>query len=163
MGKDGCIGGKTGYTDPAGRCLVAIYERNGRKILGVVMNSVYDKNDTFVFDDMKKVIDWSYEAKPATLHTKDSVLTTKTIKYKPLGFIGPERSINVPIVVKEDVNYYDNQVNKTEIKEDLNLANINISSLKGNNPIGTLSIKERNISKEYKLYADVPNGCTTKK
>ena len=44
LGKDGCIGGKTGYTDPAGRCLVGIYERNGRKILGVVMNSVYDKN-----------------------------------------------------------------------------------------------------------------------
>lgn len=162
LGKDGCIGGKTGYTEAAGRCLVAIYERNGRKILGVVMNSVYDKNDTFVFDDMKKIIDWSYDAKPVTLHAKDSVLATKTIKYKPLGFIGPERSINVPIIVKEDVNYYDNQVNKTEIKEDLNLASINLSSLKGNNPIGTLGVKERNVSKEYKLYANVTNGSLMK-
>jgi D-alanyl-D-alanine carboxypeptidase len=162
LGKDGCIGGKTGYTDPAGRCLVGIYERNGRKILGVVMGSVYDKNDTFVFDDMKKIIDWSYEAKPTTLHTKDSVLTTKTIKYKPLGFIGPDRGINVPIVVKEDVTYYDNQVNKNELKEGLNLENINISSLNGTNPIGTLDIKQRNSSKEYKLYANLPKGSLMK-
>lgn len=162
LGKDGCIGGKTGYTEAAGRCLVAIYERNGRKILGVVMNSVYDKNDTFVFDDMKKIIDWSYESKPTTLHKKDSVLTTKTIKYKPLWFIGLDRTINVPIVVKEDVNYYDNQVNKNELKEKLNLENINISSLNGSNPIGTLDIKERNASKAYKLYANLPKGSLLK-
>lgn len=162
LGKDGCIGGKTGYTDPAGRCLVAIYERNGRKMLGVVMGSIYDKNDTFVFDDMKKIIDWSFEAKPATLHPKDSVFTTKTIKYKPLGFIGPEKSITVPIIVKEDVNYYDNQVNKNELKEDINLTNINISSLNNSNPIGTLTIKERNASKEYKLYTNISKGSLLK-
>lgn len=162
LGKDGCIGGKTGYTDPAGRCLVAIYERNGRKMLGVVMGSIYDKNDTFVFDDMKKIIDWSFEAKPATLHAKGSVFTTKTIKYKPLGFIGPEKSITVPIIVKEDVNYYDNQVNKNELKEDINLANMNISSLNNSNPIGTLTIKERNASKEYKLYTNISKGSLLK-
>ena len=32
---DGCIGGKTGYTDRAGRCLAAIYERDGRKIISI--------------------------------------------------------------------------------------------------------------------------------
>jgi D-alanyl-D-alanine carboxypeptidase len=162
LGKDGCIGGKTGYTIPAGRCLVAIYEKNNRKIMGIVMNSAYDQNDTIVFDDMKKIIDWSYEAKPVTLHGKDSVLTTKTIKYKPLGFIGPEKSINVPIIVKEDVNYYTNQVNKNELKEELNLENINLANLKGNNPIGTLAVKERNISKEYKLYSNVSKGSILK-
>lgn len=162
LGKDGCIGGKTGYTDAAGRCLVAIYERNGKKILGVVMSSIYDKNDTFVFDDMKKIIDWSFEAKPTTLHPKDSVFTTKTIKYRPLGFIGPERSITVPIIVKEDVNYYDNQVNKNELKEDITLTNMNLSSLNNNNPIGTLTLKERDSSKEYKLYTTISRGSVIK-
>lgn len=162
LGKDGCIGGKTGYTIPAGRCLVAIYEKNNKKIMGIVMNSAYDQNDTIVFDDMKKIIDWSYEAKPITLHGKDSVLTTKTIKYRPLGFIGPEKSINVPIIVREDINYYNNQVNKNELKENLNLENINLASLKGNNPIGTLAVKERNVSKEYKLYSNVSKGFILK-
>ena len=39
LGIDGNVGGKTGYTIKAGRCLVSIYERNGRHIIGVVMNS----------------------------------------------------------------------------------------------------------------------------
>ena len=52
LGVDGCIAGKTGYTSKAGRCLVAFYERNGRKVMGVVMGSVYDANDTYVFNDM---------------------------------------------------------------------------------------------------------------
>lgn len=162
LGKDGCIGGKTGYTAPAGRALVAVYERNGRKILGVVMNSLYDANDTVVFEDMKKIIDWSYEATPINLHKKDSVITTKTIKYKPLGFIGPERSIDIPVVVREDINYYNNAVNKQELKQELKLDAINISSLKGNNPIGTLSIKERNASKDYELYSNLSKGAIAK-
>ena len=42
LGVAGNIGGKTGYTIKAGRCLVSIYERNGRHIIGVVMNSEND-------------------------------------------------------------------------------------------------------------------------
>lgn len=162
LGNDGCIGGKTGYTVPAGRCLVAIYDRGGRKILGVVMNSVYDQNDAFVFDDMKKVIDWSYAAKPASLHKKDSVITTKTVKYKPLVFVGPEKSIDVPVTIKEDINYYDNATNKKELKEVVNLNDIKVSSLKGTDPIGTLTIKERTASRDYKLYSALPKGALMK-
>ncbi|WML34546.1 D-alanyl-D-alanine carboxypeptidase family protein [Clostridium sp. OS1-26] len=162
LGTDGCIGGKTGYTVPAGRCLVAIYDRGGRKILGVVMNSVYDQNDAFVFDDMKKVIDWSYAAKPVSLHTKDSVITTKTVKYKPLVFIGPEKSIDVPITIKEDINYYDNATNKKDLKEVVNLNDIKVSNLKGTDPIGTLTIKERSASRDYKLYSALPKGALMK-
>ena len=35
---DGCIGVKTGYTDDAGRCLVSAIEKNGMKIVCVVLN-----------------------------------------------------------------------------------------------------------------------------
>lgn len=38
---DGCIGVKTGYTKKAGRCLVSAAERNGVKIVSVVLNQ-YD-------------------------------------------------------------------------------------------------------------------------
>ncbi|WP_411679502.1 D-alanyl-D-alanine carboxypeptidase family protein [Clostridium thailandense] len=162
LGKDGCIGGKTGYTLPAGRCLVAFYERNGRKILGVVLNSVYDQKDSFVFDDMKKIIDWSYDAKPVNLHKKDSVITTKTFKYKPLVFIGPEKTINVPVIIKDDIYYYSNEISKKELKEVTKLNNITVSELKENGQVGILTIKERNSSKDYKLYANLPNGTLLK-
>lgn len=162
LGKDGCIGGKTGYTAAAGRCLVTIYERDGRKILGVVMNSLYDQNDTFVFEDMKKIIDWSYLVKPSLLHQKDSIVAKKTIKYRPLAFIGPEKSIEVPIKIQENITYYDNSINKKDLKEEVKLDNITVKSLNGENPIGTLFIKERNVSKAYKLYSALPKGALVK-
>ncbi|NMM63144.1 D-alanyl-D-alanine carboxypeptidase [Clostridium sp. P21] len=161
LGKEGCIGGKTGYTSDAGKCLVTVYERDGRKILGVVMKSVYDATDMAVFNDMEKVINWSYASKPTVLYKAGDIVTTKTIKYKPL-IIGPEKTINVPICVKEDIGYYDNYVNKNELSKTINLSNINTSTLKGESSIGNLTVKERNLSNNYKLYSTISKATLAK-
>jgi D-alanyl-D-alanine carboxypeptidase len=154
LGKDGCIGGKTGYTVPAGRCLVTVYERSGRKILGVVMDSVYDPLDSYVFNDMKRIIDWSYKEKPSILIKKGSIVSNKTLKYKPLGF-GPSVKLKVPIRISQDVKYYNNSINNSEIKETTSIYNVDTSKLKGNTPIGKLNVKQRNYSKDYYLYSDI--------
>lgn len=57
LGIKGCIAGKTGYTAAAGRCLVAYYERNNKKMIGIVLSST---NEQTVDVDMEKIIDWSY-------------------------------------------------------------------------------------------------------
>lgn len=57
IGQMGCIGGKTGYTKEAGKCLIAFYERGGRRIIGVVMNS----DEKALFKDMEKMVNWSYK------------------------------------------------------------------------------------------------------
>lgn len=57
LGIGGCIAGKTGYTSEAGRCLVAYYERNNKKMIGIVLGST---NEQTVDSDMEKIIDWSY-------------------------------------------------------------------------------------------------------
>ncbi|MFL0196867.1 D-alanyl-D-alanine carboxypeptidase family protein [Clostridium sp. WILCCON 0269] len=158
LGKDGCIAGKTGYTIPAGRCLVAIYERNNRKILGVVMHSIYDIKDTYVFNDMEKIINWSYNATPYILYKKDAVISKKNVSYKFLPFMNFERSMEVPIKVKDNVTYYNNNLNKNELKEEIHITTINRKSLKGDIPIGTLTIKERDVSKSYKIYSALPRN-----
>ncbi|WP_206427360.1 D-alanyl-D-alanine carboxypeptidase family protein [Clostridium rectalis] len=162
LGKDGCIGGKTGYTASAGRCLVAMFERNGRKMIGVVMNSVYDRDDSFVFNDMKKIIDWSYDAEKKLLYKKDSVIKTERLSYKPLVFFGPEKTIEVPLVVKEDVTYYDNDVNKSNTKKDFKLDKLNIWKLNNDKSIGTLTLKEKEAKKEFKIYTTVSKGTILK-
>ncbi|MBC2400141.1 D-alanyl-D-alanine carboxypeptidase family protein [Clostridium tetanomorphum] len=58
VGINGCIGGKTGYTSRAGKCLVCFYEINNRKMIGVVLNS---QDDNTVFEDMERIIRWSYK------------------------------------------------------------------------------------------------------
>lgn len=162
LGKDDCIGGKTGYTSNAGRCLVAIFDRNGKKIIGVVMNSVYDKDDNFVFNDMKKIIDWSYGAKKTTLYPKDSVVKTEKLNYKPLVFFGPTKSMEVPIIVKEDVSFYDNEINKQEMKKNFNVQTTNIWKTSKNKSIGTLTIKEREAVQKYNLYTNISKSSILK-
>ncbi|MEY7999655.1 D-alanyl-D-alanine carboxypeptidase family protein [Clostridium sp. Mt-5] len=163
LGQDGCIGGKTGYTIPAGRCLVAVYNRNGREILGVVMNSIYDPKDTYVFNDMENIINWSYNKKPSILYSKNSIIGKQLIKYRPLYFIGPYRSIEVPLQIKDNVTYYDNDLNKRELKKNISITNTTLKALKGQVPLGDLSIKERDYSKSYKIYSALPRYDLLKK
>ena len=42
---DGCIGGKTGYTDRAGRCLVTCAERGGLRLIAVTLDAPDDWDD----------------------------------------------------------------------------------------------------------------------
>ncbi|MGH4139081.1 D-alanyl-D-alanine carboxypeptidase family protein [Clostridium sp.] len=163
LGVDGCIAGKTGFTTPAGRCLVAFYTRNGRQVMGVVFGSLMDDKDTYVFNDMKKIIDYSYDLKPTVLYANKSIIKTEILKYKPLGFFGPEKTVSIPLVVKEDVSYYNNEANKKDLQEKINVASIDLSSLKGNDSIGTLSLNEKGKVKNYKLYSTVSKADLVKK
>lgn len=162
LGINGCVGGKTGYTSQAGRSLVAFYNRDGRRLVGVVMKSVYDSTDSAVFNDMEKIIDWSYAQKPIALNKAGDTVKTETITYKPLKYFGPQKTINVPLTIKEDINYYDNAVNKKEVKEDFNINKLNIWSLSNDKPVGTITLKEREVSKEYKIYAAISSSDIVK-
>lgn len=158
LGQDGCVGGKTGYTAKSGRCLVAFYSRNGRNIMGVVMGSIYDANDSYVFSDMKKIIDWSYGAEKVPYIKAGDTVKNITTAYKQFRFFGSNKSVQIPVTVKENINYYDNEVNKKEIKEDIKIDPINVWKLKKDTSIGTVTIKERNYTKTYKLYSKVSSS-----
>jgi D-alanyl-D-alanine carboxypeptidase len=159
LGVDGNLGGKTGLTQKAGRCLVSIYERNGRHIIGVVMNSENDAKDTKVFEDMQKLIDFSYKTKKEVLHKKDTVIKTISVSYKVIPFIGPERTVNVPLVSKEDVTFYSNDVKaQTSIKAD----SISAWKLSKETSVGTLALKQRDAQKSYKLYPMISKSTLIK-
>ena len=49
-----CIGGKTGYTQAAGRCLVSCCERNGLRLICVTLSAPDDWNDHI------RLYDWAY-------------------------------------------------------------------------------------------------------
>lgn len=121
LGKDGNIGAKTGFTSEAGRCLLSIYEREGRKILGIVLDSEHGVDDTVVFNDMKTIINYSFSAKKEIFKKSGEVLDKIDMKYKAFGFLGKENSITIPIILKEDIYYYNNSYNNklSEIKLDL--------------------------------------------
>ncbi len=53
LGIEGCTAGKTGSTTQAGKCLAALFERDGRRIVAVVMGAPTDKA---LVDDVRAVV-----------------------------------------------------------------------------------------------------------
>lgn len=154
VGLDGCIGGKTGFTDPAGRCLAAIYERDGRTIIGVVMRSAYDAKDVSVFNDMKAIIDYSYEAEKTTIQKASEPVGNYEVTYKAFKFFGPEKTVSVPMTLTEDVTIYDNEINTAEASGNISVSTKDAWEL-AKNPEGTYTVSVRNNSKNYTLKADI--------
>lgn len=158
LNKNGCLAGKTGFTTKAGRCLVALYERNGRQILGVILGSTSDD----YFNDMEKIIDYSYEVKPSILYKNGETVDTEDLEFKLFKFFGPKITYNIPFILKEDVYQYFNDINALESKISLN-ADVNLWNLSKDSVIGTLTIQERNATKTFNIYTNITTKDLIKK
>lgn len=153
-----CIGGKTGFTNEAGNCLVAIFNRDGRTIIGVVMHSNSDSADTQSFKDMESMINYSYSIQPTNLYSSNNNVGTKTLSYKPLVFFGPTKTIEVPLKVNKDIQYYKNAINDKEKSISLNLNSKNPWDLKKNTSVGTLTLNERGVTKKFDMYTTLSSS-----
>ncbi len=156
IGIEGMIGGKTGYTSRAGRTLVGAFENDGRLYIGTVLKSVYDADDSYVFNDMLNIVKSSITREKTLLYRSgDEDFMTAPLEYKLFGFFGPNKVKEVPIMLKEDVYIYDNQYNMDNISTSLVLnQNINIFT-NGNTPIGTLNLKILDYEQSYEVIANM--------
>lgn len=150
-----CIGGKTGSTSKAGRCLIALYNRNGKKIIGIVMKSQDDPKDLQVFKDMGNLINYSYANLPTTLYNKNVAYNSVKVSYKPFKFFGPTKTINVNLMLNKNIVYYKNNLNDTEKSIKQNISTINPWKLNSNSSVGTVTLSERGITKTYNLYPSI--------
>ena len=115
LGRNGNIGGKTGLTNAAGGCLAAVYEVNGRKLIGVVLKSrQVDNADMTKFNDMDSIMDYSYNASKTIFKSSGDEVGTTDVEYKSFGFFGPTKKISVPLKLTQDVTYYSNAINDAE-------------------------------------------------
>lgn len=115
LGKNGNIAGKTGLTNAAGGCLAAVYEVNGRKLIGVVLKSrQVDNADMTKFNDMDSIMNYSYNTSKTVYKSSGEEVGTTDVQYKSFGFFGPTKTITVPLKLTQDVTYYSNAINDTE-------------------------------------------------
>jgi len=115
LGKNGNIAGKTGTTVPAGGCLVTIYERDGRKLIGVVLKSrQIDNADMTKFNDMDSIMDYSYSISKETYKPSGDSIGTAQVQYKSFIAFGPTKTISVPLKLTQNVSYYKNTINDAE-------------------------------------------------
>lgn len=155
VGLDGNVGGKTGYTDKSGRCLAAVYNRNGRSLATVVLNSEYDfPNDIKVFEDTKTLADFGYNAEKTVYISANSPIDEITVEYNILPFIGPKKTIKIPITTHEDIKLYDSNLTP-EFTYSIN--DINTWTLRKDKPIGTAAVKIKNSTFEYDIFSSISN------
>jgi len=150
--KEGCVGGKTGWTGEAGRCLVALFERGGRRIVGVVLGSVYNPEDTVVFSDMVKMIDYSYNVQKISLINKDSQVKMIDLSFRIFPFFGPVSNRMLRLYIREPVYVYPSG-EPLEIFFTINP--FDIFKLDNKKPVGKLNVKQKEIKDEYSLYPGI--------
>jgi D-alanyl-D-alanine carboxypeptidase len=120
LGKNGNIGGKTGFTDAAGNCFAGVYERNDKKYLGVVFKSGADSTNTTRFPDLNSMMDYSTSIDRVTYKKSGEEVGTAELQYKLFKFFGPLKTITVPIVLSENIDLYNNNINNKEAEINLN-------------------------------------------
>ena len=146
----GCVAGKTGWTTPAGRCLVALYERDGRRMVGVVMRSLLDAEDTVVFEDMETLISWSYAARRTEILPAGAPAARVTLSYDLLGRIGPSHRAVVPLAVRTAVEAYPFS-DRAETSVQLT-GSLFAWRLRRDRPAGALVLVQREREDRYELY-----------
>ena len=111
LGEYNNVGGKTGTETLAGHCFVGFFDKDGRELVTVVLKSEYGATGTNVFNDTKKVAEYSYSAEKEVYKNSGSEVGTVDLTYKTFIFFGPEKQITAPIYLTEDVLYYNNDFN----------------------------------------------------
>ena len=134
LGKNGNIGGKTGVTGDAGTCFAGLYERNGRKLIGVVLKSDRNDNDAR-FRDLNSMMDYSYPAEKQVIKKAGDEVGSLELEYKLFGFFGSTKTITANVTLSEDLKLYNNSLNVNNLKITLNPESNNAWKLASKNDI----------------------------
>ena len=116
LGQDGNIGGKTGNESEAGHCFVGYFNRDGRNLVTVALNSQYGLDGTNVFNDTKEIANTGYNAKEQAYKKLGDEIYSLDLEYKAFGFFGPKKTIKAPIIATKDIMYYKNDINDKNAK-----------------------------------------------
>lgn len=92
---NGCIGGKTGYTDNAGHCLSACAQRNGLKVVSTIVGGTDSKSR---FNQVRKMFDYAFaNYVNKVVYQKGQIVGSIKVEKSPVDSI--EVSINKQISV----------------------------------------------------------------
>ncbi len=149
LGSNGNIGGKTGVTDSAGTCFAGVYERDGRKLVGVVLKCDRNNNNKR-FEDLKSMMDYSYPLQKEVFKASGDEVGTMDLEYKLFGFFGPTKKVSTKINLAQDVKLYKNAINDT--------AEIKLNNTEKQSAWKVASNKEVNLTVSVKAYSESVKG-----
>lgn len=135
LGVDGNVGGKTGNETKSGHCFVGFYNRNGRNLITVVLGSEYGADGMNVFNDTKAIANYSYDAEKTTYKSSGDEISTVDLSYKLFKFFGPTKTITVPVVLDQNIEYYQNDFNDKNATLEVPSNELNAWKVASNNNV----------------------------
>ncbi|MFV0394843.1 MAG: D-alanyl-D-alanine carboxypeptidase family protein [Coprobacillaceae bacterium] len=140
---EGVDGLKTGYTKEAGYCLVTTVERDGLRLIGVVMQETEPKVRN---QEMCQLLDYGYNSyNRVTLFKKEDVIDHLDINNSE------KKSISV--ICKEDIVYIQNKNNEKEMTYEI-IYEKSEPPITKDEKVGTLNVfLDDNLVASYALYS----------
>ena len=137
---EGAKGIKTGHTEAAGFCLVSAAERDGIKLVAVVLGAAGDmeKGEYFNnFDDSISVLDWVFDnfSYRTLVSVEDIVGTQPVLDGEKQGKINLSPTEAISALVPDDINVY-------QLKKEIKLYNDSISEVKEGDELGELTLSD---------------------
>ena len=119
---DGCDGGKTGFTNEAGFCLVATAKRAGMRIISVIIN---EKDSKTRFQDCSKLFDYSFE------NFVSKTVLDQTKPYEVKAKVAHGKNEFVEVVAQKDFSIIGKRNSKDQIEIELISNNLKAPVKKG--------------------------------
>lgn len=156
------IGGKTGYTDQAGKCLVTYAKRGNVPLISVVLKSDGD----VVFDDTKKLLDYGFDNfEFINVSEHDTTFNTNTYDNPVSPFTTNDKTITVDkdafIMIPKGVSISDLDTQVSFHLTDESFASITYKY--GNHIMGSAKLKYTDSDSETEKDDSSPKETSTKK
>lgn len=137
---EGAKGIKTGHTEAAGYCLVSAAERDGIKLIAVVLGAAGDmENGEYFnnFDDSISVLDWVFDNfSYRTLVSKEDIVGTQPVlDGRKQGKINLSPTEEISALVPNDINVY-------QLKKEIKLYNDSISETEEGAELGEMTLSD---------------------
>jgi len=155
VGLLGNIMGKTGFTGQAGRCFAGVYERDGKVIGNIILDSTDDGVNLLVFEETEKMVNAAFKEEKIIKLSKSQEVGVITVSYRPYKIIGPTKEIEIPVKSADTISYYGNDVNLSETELKLTYLDLSSEAIKENTVVGTATVDERLITKNVSLVSTV--------
>lgn len=155
IGLLGNIMGKTGFTDEAGRCFAGVYERDGKIIGNIILDSFNDGVNLQVFEETEDMVNAAFKEEKVIKLSKSQEVGVITVAYRPYKIIGPTKEIEVPVKSADTISYYGNDVNMSESELKLTYLDLSSDAIKENTVVGTATVAERLVTKNVSLVSTV--------
>ncbi|HSP46869.1 MAG TPA: D-alanyl-D-alanine carboxypeptidase family protein [Clostridiaceae bacterium] len=158
LGISGNVFGKTGYTGEAGRCLSAVYVLEGRTLGSVILNSINDPGNVQVFNDTTSLVLASAEEEKMVKIAQGQEVTTLKLPYKTFRYFGPTKEIELPIVAKDSLSFYKNDMNEKEALQEMVVRDLDPFMVQAGNDVGAITFTHRTGIQKISLLAKLDTG-----